>query len=217
MKVLLFVLSTLTLLSTAESNYGVGSGYRYKTKYYAWDRAVYKEYSYTESGCSVKYTGNWQSHTCYQFQRNETVYIEERHTTGGYKRVQLYRHQYGGTPYVSYWTYNGRIHKRHFHHHTYYREPYVDPSWTSHSHSWSRCNFDSSGWGKVIVGSFAALVGADLALNGDTEGVQAIGAALAVAGSLSISSGVEDMKKQSELQRRVRLEVQVNARAGIHY
>lgn len=206
MKNLIFLFMLMPIVAEAQSPQ---VGYKYQTTYRDFDYAFYSEYRYNESvPCRRVYRNGWVSRTCYDFEPSETVYIQEQVTNNGYTRVSVYRYQYDSTPYADYYVYDGTIERRYYYstYPTYYTRVYYGPGYSYRSTVWVSLDWNN-GWDKVIIGSYWAAVGTQIAANsaasGSSAGV-ALGLGSALSGSVSMSAGSNQIDEESRLQRRIR-------------
>lgn len=205
-----------------------GYAYRYDTTYEAWDYGFHDQYGYEETYYD-SYSSQCGYRTCYYdyserrtYRSTRRVYVEETiiEESGpyyGHTRVTVYRtSSYESRDrYVTYYTNGNRVMRRQYHHRhrPHYLAPnynynyvYTYPTYTTYNYVY----LDEAS-AQIITGLYAIAVGAEVlgaCTHIEDDDAQAIclagSAASSVAGSISISNGIEEAQRQSDLERKVK-------------
>ncbi|MBS1962449.1 MAG: hypothetical protein JST04_09550 [Bdellovibrionales bacterium] len=201
-----FMLAIVALTAVAPTAHaGDGRrGYRYRTTYRQWDGGFHRYYGYSES-CTTTYHPGWTSSTCYNVAPTDYVYVQEQILDDGRSRVTVYADDnYDKSPFVEYYVqHNEVVYRRYYDgwgypHDVYYSRSYVTTEWA--------INWDS-GWGKILGGLEVAAIGASIASNGD-KASQYVGAGIALSGSISMSFGSAQLKKESDLEKAIKAQAE---------
>jgi hypothetical protein len=172
------------------------SAYRYHIRYDQWDAGFHGYYGYRESGCNRA-----GYNTCYDpnlYAPDTQVYAEQWQLNDGRERVRVYTDSSYSTPYVEYYVYDDgttrEIEGRQFYTDTYYPNGVVVIDQTTYTRDlviWNAPLWDQGSWDKLI-GAVSIDLGVAIMAGSDSSTGLAVGGALAIAGSISMSVGQHD-------------------------
>ncbi len=210
---LMFALAVSSLFLQAPVAEAQSHSMRYKSSYRHWNTGFRTYYGYRETECVTDRVSYGTIETCYDLGPTDAVYVWERRN-GHYRQITVYRDRYYSDSIADYYVYdNGSIHTvraRRWHSH---------PRYHNSSYCWDRSPYDSywacsnttvivhvdfaTAEGKIITGAQAILVGADIAANSKSDVGVAIGAGIAISGSISAAKGFEQLHRESALAKAV--------------
>jgi hypothetical protein len=191
-----------SLMSTVSAFANNGYSTRYTVTYNTWDNGFNQYYSYSERIDNP----SCRNYTCYDFNSNDNVYVEEtiieNGTYSGYTRTTVYRSsRYSQSDrYATYYTYGGQVIRRDYYEtHRYVARPsYVDYRYSNVNYSYID---DTSA--EILVGAAAIGVGAAVLSScaPDDQACLVIGLASSVSGSALSLSASARAERRSDFQR----------------